>query len=136
MVNEALVLKTVTHMLRHPENWDQSSYESPSDDKCGTHRCFAGWGISIVHDFPISIYSSLTYSDRLRKLEELGISTIDPNTGNQYKSFMLRDAHVYARLLFGLTHDQAHRLFHDTTADMQAFLESVQKTTGIDLGVR
>lgn len=101
MVNVDLFQKIDRELTGHPEQHDQSSWESD----CGTTRCVAGWAIHLVIGRQ-SLYhpSGLGWSDAHYQLhEQLGVPMSMHGPGS------------LAAKLLGLSVREAEILFHHTT---------------------
>lgn len=127
-VNTSLVLQTANFIRLHESMWDQDHYENKYND-CGTTRCFAGWGIVLSHPGIKSIYG-LSEEAKAVKLHELGYQDL------LELPYLPNSEENYAGLLFGLTREQAAKIFYTMSiTDVIEYLQMVQEVTGVDLAL-
>lgn len=79
--NWPLLIKTVEHIIQHPETWDQRTWVSG----CGTYACIAGWAAQLGGMKPVRvpIYNveggSHVFSGQFKSLDEFLPVTENPH---------------------------------------------------------
>ena len=120
MPNTELFAKIRDMIREHPEQHDQSAWESQPVDECGTTRCVAGWAVYLEAGAPLLTSDSGVYLTP--EVEALGLRLGLVRGGFEDDLDMIP---VIAQRLLGLDDRQAHQLFY--RMNNQQALEQVER---------
>ena len=107
-MNTELFAKIRDMIREHPEQHDQSAWESQPVDECGTTRCVAGWAVALTTGLPVYSWQpgeEIRLSDAtLRLAHEKGVYVEDLGDNGVVPALAAR--------LLSLTPNEAGSLFY------------------------